>query len=397
MNIGFVSTWFERGAAYVTKAYIELLEKDNNIYIYARGGEKYAKGDPNWDFPNVTWGLELIGSEINYNHFKKWIMRNKIDTIFFNEQQDIKIVIQLKKNMPNIKIGTYIDYYKENTVKEFWLYDFLICNTRRHYSVFKEHPQCYYVPWGTNIELFKPQKLKNEELTFFHSAGMSLRKGTKLLIEAFIKGRIYKDAKLIIHTQIDFEKNFGYKVDEVKKYNIKVIEKTVTAPGLYHLGDVYVYPTTLDGLGLTMYEALAVGKPVITTNNAPMNEIINQENGYLVDVEKFYCRADAYYWPLSICNTQSLINSMRYYIDKKDSLNYFSRKAREIAITKYNWQDRKNDVIRIFSETVILENNQELLKEMISLLQRKKYKSIILEFLPDNLKSWLVRLKKRRS
>ena len=35
MNIGFVSTWFERGAAYVTKAYIELLKDENNIYIYA--------------------------------------------------------------------------------------------------------------------------------------------------------------------------------------------------------------------------------------------------------------------------------------------------------------------------------------------------------------------------
>lgn len=396
-NIGFISTWFERGAAYVTKAYIELLSTNNNIYIYARGGEKYAKGDPNWDFPNVTWGLELIGSEINYKHLKKWIVKNKIDIIFFNEQKDIKIIVQLKKHMPNIKIGTYIDYYKENTVKEFWLYDFLICNTRRHYSVFKEHPQCYYVPWGTDINLFKPKKTKNKELTFFHSAGMSLRKGTKLLVEAFIKGKIYENAGLIIHTQLNFEKNFGYKIDELKKYNIKIIEKTVTAPGLYHLGDVYIYPTTLDGLGLTMYEALAVGKPVITTNNAPMNEIIDKENGYLVDVEKFYCREDAYYWPLSICNIESLINSMKYYINKKDELVHISEKIRERAVTKYNWYDRKNDVIKIFNDTIILEDNKELLKEIILLLQKKKNKAIILELLPDTLKSLLLNyIKKRR-
>lgn len=83
MNIGFVSTWFERGAAYVTKAYIELLKDENNIYIYARAGEKYGKGDPNWDWENVTWGLQLEGTRINFNHFKKWIKKNNIEVIFF--------------------------------------------------------------------------------------------------------------------------------------------------------------------------------------------------------------------------------------------------------------------------------------------------------------------------
>jgi len=53
---------------------------------------------------------------------------------------------------------------------------------------------------------------------------------------------------------------------------------------LYYLGDVYVYPTTLDGLGLTVYEALASGLPVIATDVAPMNEIITEDNGKLVKV-----------------------------------------------------------------------------------------------------------------
>jgi len=31
MRIGFVSTWFERGAAYVTKSYIDTLKEKNEI------------------------------------------------------------------------------------------------------------------------------------------------------------------------------------------------------------------------------------------------------------------------------------------------------------------------------------------------------------------------------
>ena len=66
---------------------------------------------------------------------------------------------------------------------------------------------------------------------------------------------------------------------------IEFIEKTVSAPGLYFRGDVYLYPTRLEGIGLTICEALASGLPVITTNDAPMNEfVIDGETGYLVDV-----------------------------------------------------------------------------------------------------------------
>src|SRR5699024_10645179 len=118
----------------------------------------YGKGDPNWDFPYVTWSPKLLGTNINFRHFQSWVKSNNIDIIFFNEQNQIEVVYKLKTTFPNIKIGSYIDYYKENTVKEFYLYDFLICNTKRHYFVFKDHPQCYYVPWGTDTDLFMPKE-----------------------------------------------------------------------------------------------------------------------------------------------------------------------------------------------------------------------------------------------
>ncbi|MDY2801193.1 MAG: glycosyltransferase family 4 protein [Fusobacterium mortiferum] len=382
MNIGFVSTWFERGAAYVTKAYIELLKDENNIYIYARAGEKYGKGDPNWDWENVTWGLQLEGTKINFNHFKKWIKKNNIEVIFFNEQKDVEILIEIKKKLPTIKIGAYIDYYKEDTIKEFWLYDFLICNTKRHYSVFKIHPQCYYVPWGTNIELFKPKIMENKRITFFHSMGMSLRKGTDILIKAFIEGDLYKESDLIIHTQLNLLKSLGYNKNELAKYNIKIIEKTVTAPGLYHLGDVYVYPTTLDGLGLTIYEALSVGLPVITTNNGPMNEIIeDRKNGYLVEVEKYCSRSDGYYWPLSYCDKNSLIEAMRYFIKNKDKMNEFKINSREYAISKLNWNKNKYIINEIFKNTKTLSNLERNLKKNI----QDRYLRIILSIFPDRV------------
>ncbi|MGN7938751.1 glycosyltransferase [Virgibacillus sp. 6R] len=360
MNIGFVSTWFERGAAYATKAYLDLLKENHNVFVYARGGEQFGKGDPNWDFPYVTWSPKLLDSNINLNHFKKWIKKNNIDTVFFNEQREIDIVYKIKKLFPNLKVGSYIDYYKDNTVKEFYLYDFLICNTKRHYSVFKEHPQCYYVPWGTNVDDYRPVEKPGKDLTFFHSVGMSNRKGTSFVIDAFINGEIYKDSKLIIHTQKSLKDSFGYDEKELSNYNIEVIEKTVTTPGLYYLGDVYVYPTMLDGLGLTMYEALASGLAVITTDHPPMNEVINSNVGCLVEVDYLKSRADGYYWPLSIVKLDSLIKNMKFFVENPDRLLQMKDTARKEAIEKWNWSDRKKEINKIFTESTVIVKEPDL-------------------------------------
>lgn len=384
MNIGFVSTWFERGASYVTKAYINHLKNEHNVFVYARGGESYGKGDPNWDFPYVTWSPKLLGTNINFRHFQSWVKSNNIDIIFFNEQNQIEVVYKLKTTFPNIKIGSYIDYYKENTVKEFYLYDFLICNTKRHYFVFKDHPQCYYVPWGTDTDLFMPKEKENKKLTFFHSAGMSNRKGTSFVVNAFIEGNIYKKAKLIIHTQKNFEKNFGYSINELNQYNIEIIEKTVTAPGLYYLGDIYVYPTMLDGLGLTMYEALSSGLPIITTNNPPMNEVVNNNVGYLVDVDYFRSRSDGYYWPLSIIDQHSLIEAMNFYINKRSELNTLKSIARKEALYKWKWSDRKEEIKNIFENTKIIvkQPSKNIInkKSKIEKIQHKIGSSLLYSF-----------------
>lgn len=350
MNIGFVSTWFERGGAYVTKAYISLVSDDNNIFIYARGGYKpKSKTDKSWYAKNVTYGYKMNGTSISKKHIFKWIRNKNLDIIFFNEQMEAGILAEIRKSFPEIKLGSYIDYYTQRMVPSFILYDFLICNTERHLSAFEWHPQAFYVPWGTDINLFKPEAREIDIVTFFHSAGMSVRKGTKELIEVFTSTDLCQLSKLIIHTQIPISTFTDQSIDFLEAHNVKVIEKTVTAPGLYHLGDVYVYPTTLDGLGLTMYEALSCGLPVVTTDCAPMNEIIKEDRGRLIEVEKYIARDDGYYWPLSIISKQSLYEQMHFYINNKDFLVSQKEYVRRYAVEHIDWNRRKNEIVSIFN------------------------------------------------
>nr|WP_067297818.1 glycosyltransferase [Marinobacterium profundum] len=346
MNIGIVTTWFERGAAYVSRQFFDRLNANESIdvFVYARGGESYAKGNMDWDAGYVTWGKppkSYASTDVHLDDFKEWLEKNNIDCVLFNEQLIWAPVLMCRDL--DVICGTYIDYYTEKTVPMFWIYDFIICNTQRHYSVFKEHSQCIYIPWGTDINTFKlPEILESSGVVrFFHSAGMNpYRKGTDLVIEAF--RNVQGPAKLIVHSQVKLAKAFpalkGILAELTAQGRLEVIEGTVSAPGLYYKGDVYVYPSRLDGIGLTIAEAASSGLPIIVPDNPPMSEfVIDGSNGRAVRVDKLWSRWDGYYWPQCEVDRQELTDAMQYYVDKYPYMAEFKRISRQVAEENFNW------------------------------------------------------------
>ncbi|CAN5822415.1 hypothetical protein BH10CHL1_BH10CHL1_05740 [soil metagenome] len=346
MNFGIVTTWFERGAAYVSRQYLQALQVNHPVAIYARGGEAYARHDPAWDQQGITWDpRKSVGpaTALDLKHFKRWLEREKIDCVLFNEQHwwpPVWLCHDL-----GIKTAAYVDYYTENTVPLFGCYDVLLCNTRRHHSVFDWHPQSIYLPWGAPLDLFAPQSsapVQPDKVTFFHSAGMNpQRKGTNFVLESFAE-LADSATRLVLHSQSDLKAAFpelGATIDRLRGQGVlDLYEQTISAPGLYHLGDVYVYPSTLDGLGLTLIEALASGLPVITTDHPPMNEFVDvNRNGRLVDVARLVARFDGYYWPQSYIKPASLTEQMRFYLDNRANLSTFKSQARQYAEENLDW------------------------------------------------------------
>jgi 1,2-diacylglycerol 3-alpha-glucosyltransferase len=345
MNIGIVTTWFERGAAYVSKQFENVWSEDHEVFIFARGGEEYAIGNSIWDKENVTWGKRNLFStptQINVEQLKEWVHTNSIQFILFNEQHEWEPVIACREL--DVIIGAYVDYYKKETIPFFEIYDFLICNTNRHLSVFKWHPQAFYIPWGTDTNLFSPREneLNSHKVVFFHSCGMNPeRKGTDILLKAFdLVNR--NESTLIIHSQVNLMSFFPNKKSLITKFieegSLQIIQKTVSAPGLYHLGDVYVYPSRLEGIGLTIAEAISSGLPTIVTDEQPMNEFITSDKvGKLVKVESHTIRGDNYYWPQCIASFTDLAHQMNYYILNKSEIPHYKSDAREYALENLDW------------------------------------------------------------
>lgn len=308
-RVGIVTSWFERGAAIVSRQIRDaIVASGAECRIYARG-EMLATGDPRWNTSDVHWGKRLYwpgSGKIDRADFLDWLDREAIDVLLFNEQRWWQPILWAKDR--GIRCAAYVDYYRPQDIDAFDAYDLLVVNTERHQSAFAWHPGVRLVPWGTDCALFAPQAQTNppRPLTFFHSAGWDgHRKGTDLVLAAFERIRHRCDARLVIHSQgaVDGIDGADPRID--------LIQRTVAAPGLYHLGDVYVYPSRLEGIGLTICEALACGLPVITTDEPPMNEFVRDARaGWRVAVEKRYRRSDGYYWPCAEVSVDALADAM---------------------------------------------------------------------------------------
>lgn len=377
MNIGLVTTWFDRGAAYVSRAYRDTLQAKHDVFIYARGGERYATGETAWDHEYVTWGKPVpnkIVTHVDWDDFHAWVKRRRLDLVIFNEQISWEIILHARSL--GIPLGAYVDYYTRTTVPFFRAYDFLFCNTRRHHGVFRDHPQAFFLPWGTDCEMYRPRNrpTRADVLTFFHSAGMggtNTRKGTDLLVRAF--GAVTGSARLVIHSQIPLAEYPGLNAIVRGHERIDFIEETVGPPGLYHLGDVYVYPTRLEGIGLTVPEALASGLPVITTDSPPMSEfVIPGVNGQLVDVAAIRTRGDGYYWPETTCSEADLVAKMQYYVDRRADLPELSRAARRHAETHLDWKTNSAPLPDLMCEIHGLPVPERLLRS-IARYERSQY------------------------
>ena len=352
MNIGLVTQWFPSGAGHVSRQYADALARTHRVFVYARGGRN-MRGDARWDGPEVTWSpRHALATGLHARHFSRWARQHRIEAVLFNEQRHWDGVLLARRL--GLLSGGYVDYYTQDTVPFFELYDFLVCNTRRHHEVFRNHPQCRYVPWGTRTDSYRPRTDRADRpLTFLISAGWDGlfakakswmdRRGTGLVLRAL--RRVAEDCRFLVYSQVELsacpvEWQAAAAADPRVAFRVGTF-----APFPYAEGDVYVYPSRLDGIGLTLPEALSSGLPAITTDSPPMNEFVRDgENGFLVNVRQRCARPDGYYWPEAVCDEGAVAEAMRRYLHDPELVTAHAARARALAEQELDWNRNAADL-----------------------------------------------------
>jgi len=184
-------------------------------------------------------------------------------------------------------------------------------------------------------ENFYISNYKNENFTFFSLAFLEGEKGMDLLIKAFSKYFKNKKAKLIIGGEGSQKKEL------IELCNSINIEDQVEFLGALNREEVSSYMSKCDAFvlasnhetfGVVYIEALASGKPIIGTYNGGAEDIINKNNGLIVEVN----------------NIDALGKAM---VEIKENITFYnSEEIRKECIEKYSKQAVTRKIIKVYND-----------------------------------------------
>ena len=289
-RVGFVSYWGRgRGQAYLSLSYVKMLQVDYDIYILKQGDHPIAP-----EFTIVKVNVTSVPNyQIDEAVFRMWITENKLDYVvlseykqWYDDDKDLRLIC---KEMGVKCFGILVLERLNKECAKY--YDRILCSTitsERAMRLSKVR-NFSYAPYGVDLRESPSADIKkSSKFTFLHVGGFGgaqERKNTRVVIDAFRK--LHKeDTKLIISMQADYLNDYKFAEEDTWMIDcIKFIRRDLSRQdliNLYHISDCVVLPSKWETIGIPILEALAAGKPVVTTNAAPMNEFIKPGlNGYL--------------------------------------------------------------------------------------------------------------------
>jgi glycosyltransferase involved in cell wall biosynthesis len=144
-----------------------------------------------------------------------------------------------------------------------------------------------YIGWlsADKYDTFRPEP---RALTALHVAGSSSEKGTELVLDRWEQHPEWPLLTVVRSTRHYTGAELPWKKRHASK-NIKLLEGRISEEELKILQNqhwLHICPSEAEGYGHIIAEAMSVGAVVVTTDGPPMNELVSNERGVLVAVER---------------------------------------------------------------------------------------------------------------
>jgi len=301
MRVGICSWWFNRGQAVVGRHLRSvLIELGHETFVLARPARPNApkpsfidRGDV-WDQPGVT---EASAFEIPLAEYEAFAETNALDAILFDQNYQFEEISRLRASGVRT-IGRFVwEAFSSEHIPDALkaldvIYSLTGCEHERYGELGIDSPR---VHWGIHPETLPSSELAasgreqtgrpDSRVTFMFPGGyMTKRKPLAAVLAAF--DAVGSDrARLLIKAQVDRK---GKRLREAAATDSRIELITddlsnVDYQRLFASADVCLAPSRWEGLGLHLYEATALGLPIITNDNPPMNELVEDGvNGLLV-------------------------------------------------------------------------------------------------------------------
>jgi glycosyltransferase involved in cell wall biosynthesis len=173
-------------------------------------------------------------------------------------------------------------------MEEAKLADYLLCPSKhvaRSFVKFGiDEMKCKVIPYGANIEMFKPMAVDKKEFTILFVGSVGVRKGLIYLFKALelIKGKYPIRCIVIGRLEEQFKPVFE-QYSHLFTYIPRVPHHELV--NYYNRASMFVFPSLDEGMAYVQLEALACGLPVVCTNNSGGDSVIEEGvEGYVIPI-----------------------------------------------------------------------------------------------------------------
>jgi 1,2-diacylglycerol 3-alpha-glucosyltransferase len=292
LRVGVSSYWFNRGQGVVGRQLRSALTSlGHETFVLARPTRE-TNMKPSFVDDAGVWAQEGVTVASNYkipqDEMLAWGEENSLDVALFDQNYQFEDIGVLRE----AGVRTYGRFVWEHFGAEHVepargaftaVYSVTACERERYGELGLETP---HVPWGIHPDLIRDPVPGDGEVVrlFFPGGFMSKRKPMEATLKAFRKAK-GPELRLVVKAQVERG------VDAVreaarKDERIEVIAEDLPTEEhlrLFASADVCLAPSRWEGLGLHLFEATGLGLPIVTNDNPPMNEVVQDgRNGLLV-------------------------------------------------------------------------------------------------------------------
>lgn len=221
------------------------------------------------------------------------------------------------------------EYYK----KEIDLTDYIISAsefTKKSYVYSDFDPNNIFVcPYGINMFEFKnkPKQL-GEKVNFIFLGGTKQAKGLSYLLDAFLELPDSKATLTIVgvnNLSEEIYKSYSNKINFIgKKLHSEI-------PNLLEKAHVMIFPSLSDGFGFAGIEAMAMGCPLVCSENTGIADMITDgSNGFVIPIQ----------------SKKAIYDKMMWFINNRSKIESMGINAKS-TVEKYTWENYDNNIKKI--------------------------------------------------
>lgn len=194
---------------------------------------------------------------------------------------------------------------------------------------------------GIDTDRYRPGEEQPEGFVFLMVARLLRDKGVYEFVEAARKlKREYSDVAFQLLGPVD-ENPTAVSKDEIRRWEqegvIRYLGAVADVRPYLSRATVFVLPSYREGLPRATLEALAMGKPVVTTDVSGCRETVrDEENGFLVSPK----------------DSDALARAMRRFIESPSLVEEMGRKSRLMAVRRFDVHKVNKQIIDRISEIV---------------------------------------------